>query len=80
MSGATWTVTYTASGYEYTITSISADHSIVFAYSGGAVPELYIKRNGSWVQVQTAYVKQNGSWVEVALDQVFSAGVNYVQG
>lgn len=80
MSGATWTVSYTANGYEYVITSVSVDHSIVLAYSGGATPELYVKRNGSWVQVQKAYRKQNGSWVEVALDQVFSSGVSYVQG
>lgn len=78
-TGITWTVTYSVNGYLYTIEGIAANHVIVIS-SSGAQPELYVKRNGSWVQVQTAYVKQNGSWVEVALDQVFSAGVNYVQG
>ena len=78
MLGITWTVTYSMSGYVYTI-SVTADHAIVFS-SSGAQPELYVKRNGSWVQVQTAYKKVNGSWVQVALDQAFSSGTNYVAG
>lgn len=78
-TGITWSVTYSVGGYVYTIANVATNHTIIIS-SAGAQPELYVKRNGSWVQVQTAYVKQNGSWVEVALDQVFSAGVNYVQG
>ena len=42
--------------------------------------ELYVKLNGSWVQVQTAYKKVNGTWQEVDLDQAFESGVNYVKG
>ena len=79
VSGATWTVTYEASGYVYTISNVTTDHTIVFS-SSGAQPELYVKRNGSWVKIATAYKKVNGSWVQVSLDQAFSSGTNYVAG
>ena len=42
--------------------------------------ELYVKRNGSWVQVSRAFKKQNGSWVECELDEAFNAQNNYVAG
>lgn len=42
--------------------------------------ELYVKLNGSWVQVAAAYKKQNGSWAQVAVDQAFQSGVKYVKG
>ena len=38
---------------------------------------MYVKLNGSWVQVSKAYRKVSGSWQEVALDQAFQSGVNY---
>lgn len=79
MSGATWTVAYEMDGYAYTITSVAANHAIVVTASGGG-PTLYVKLNGSWVQVQRAYVKSNGSWSQVAVNQAFSSGTNYKQG
>lgn len=62
--------------YGYDITNISADHVIVVTASS-AGPEMYVKLNGSWVQVSKAYRKVSGSWQEVALDQAFQSGVNY---
>ncbi len=79
MSGATWAVTYELDGYVYTITNVVADHAIVVTASGGG-PKLYVKLNGSWVNVVRAYKKANGSWTQTALDEVFQAGVNYKQG
>lgn len=79
MSGATWTVAYEMDGYAYTITNVAANHAIVVTASGGG-PKLYVKLNGSWVQVQRAYKKQNGSWSQVAVNQAFSSGTNYKQG
>lgn len=76
------TVTYSVSGkvYTYTLTNITADHVVVFAASQ-APPELYVKANGSWVQVATAYKKVNGSWQEQSnISQVFQSGVNYLKG
>lgn len=79
MLGITWTVTYTMSGYVYTISNVTADHAIVVT-SGGTTTALYVKQNGSWVQVSRAYKKVNGSWTQVAVDQAFTDGVKYVKG
>lgn len=78
MSGATWVVNYTVSGYSYTLTNVQTNHAIVVAPS--AYTALFVKLNGSWVQVSTAYKKVSGSWQQVAVDQAFEAGVNYVKG
>lgn len=84
--GITWNVTYTvpSSGgdyyWTYTVSSIAADHVVVVTTSSSAQPELYIKRNGSWVQVTAAYRKVNGTWTQFAYDQVFVDGTSYVTG
>lgn len=77
----TLTEPYTPSTYYgYDITNIQGDHAIVVTASS-AQPELYVKVNGSWVQVQAAYKKVNGSWVQQSdLTTVFQQGVNYKQG
>lgn len=46
--------------YEYTITNIVADHTVVVT-SGGEVNTAYLKVNGTWKKV-TVYRKVNGSW------------------
>lgn len=51
--------------YEYTISNITADHTILVVSSGGLSYTLYTKVNGTWKQ-GTVYVKQNGSWVQVS--------------
>ena len=40
--------------------------------------DMYVKRNGSWVQVQAAYRKVNGSWQQVEFGSAFEEGVDYV--
>lgn len=62
--------------YVYTISNISADHTIVVT-SSGSQPVCYVKINGSWVQASTVYKKVNGSWQQVSPDQAFTQGVNY---
>lgn len=62
--------------YGYDITNITADHVIVVTSSASG-PDMYVKLNGSWVQVSKAYRKVSGSWQEVALDQAFQSGANY---
>ena len=79
--GATLTITYSFSGkiYTYTLTNVTADHTIVVAV--GATDALYVKQSGSWVQVAKAYKKVNGSWVEQSdITTVFQNGVHYVKG
>lgn len=80
MLGITWTVTYTVSGYVYTITAVATDHTIVVT-SGGVTQTIYTKVNGSWVAASTVYKKVNGSWVlQSDLTAVFDASTNYVKG
>lgn len=52
--------------YEYTISNITADHTILVVSSGGLSYTLYTKVNGIWKQATAVYVKQNGSWVEAS--------------
>ena len=66
--------------YGYDITNISADHVILVTTSGGG-PKMYVKVNGSWVEVTAAYKKVNGSWVQQSdLTSVFNSQTNYVKG
>lgn len=66
--------------YRYDITNVQEDHAVVVTSSGGDTAALYVKANGSWVQVAAAYKKQNGTWTQVDIDQAFQSGVNYVKG
>lgn len=77
--GITWTVTYTVSGYVYTITSVATNHTIVVSASGSAT--IYYKNNGAWVAATAVYKKVNGSWVQQTdLTNVFDSNTNYVKG
>ncbi len=81
MLGITWTVEYSVSGYTYTITAISADHTIVVTSSGGQTDTIYFKNGSTWTQATKVYKKVNGSWVQQSdLTNVFSSGTNYVKG
>lgn len=42
VSGATWTVTYEEDGYVYTITNVSANHTITVTSSGGNPPVITV--------------------------------------
>ena len=83
--GISFVVTYsTGTGidhYTYTYT-VDGDATIAVVIGGsGQTDKLYVKQNGSWVEVVTAYKKVNGAWVEQTdLTQVFSSGTNYIQG
>lgn len=83
--GISFDVTYsTGSGidhYTYTFT-VDGDATIaVVIGSSGDTSKLYVKLNGSWVEVATAYKKVNGTWVAQSdLTSVFQSGTNYVKG
>lgn len=80
VSGATWAVEYTVSGYQYTISNVSTDHTIVVTESGGT-EAIYYKDGGSWVQASAVYKKINGAWVQQSdLTAVFDSSKNYVRG
>lgn len=79
--GITWTVTYQASGYVYTIVSIATDHTIVVTGSSGPTTTIKMKVNGSWVSASKVWKKVNGSWVEQSnLTSVFDTNTNYIKG
>lgn len=76
--GVSFTVTYTINGklYVYTLSNITADHTIVV--TAPAQNTLYIKVNGSWVAASAVYKKVSGSWVQQSnMSSVFESGVNY---
>lgn len=85
INGATAYVTYTVpSGnpyyWTYTISNISADHTVLVTTSGG-IQKIYLKVNGNWIEYTTVYKKVNGSWVlQSNLSNVFESGVNYIKG
>ena len=65
--------------YSYTISNISADHTIVVSQAS-AQKKMYVKVNGSWVEATAVYKKVNGSWVQQTdLSNVFESGVNYLK-
>lgn len=81
--GVSFNVTYEIDGviYTYTLTNITADHTIVVTEAVVAQDAMFIKVNGSWVEVSAVYKKVNGSWVEQTdLTNVFVSGVNYKSG
>lgn len=65
--------------YEYTISNVQADHVIVVTASGSG-PQLYVKQNGSWVEVAQGYKKVNGAWVSADISALFNSGTNYING
>lgn len=75
--GVSLVVTYSVSGkvYTYTLTNITADHTIVVA---NASPVMFVKQNGSWVGVTKVYRKASGAWVEVDPSTLDSTA-NYVK-
>lgn len=83
--GASLTINYMVPGtggtvmyYAYTISNISADHTIVI--SEASSDKMYTKVNGNWVQLQKVHKKINGSWVEQTdLTNVFESDKIYVR-
>ena len=86
INGATCYITYTVptstiSHYTYSY-EVSGDATILVVIgSSGAQPKLYLKVNGSWVEISAAYKKVNGSWVQQSdVTSLFQSGVNYKKG
>ena len=83
VEGISFVVTYsTGTGidhYTYTYT-VSGDATIAVTIGSAAQPVLYLKLNGSIVQVAKAWAKVNGSLVEQDITQLFSTSDNLIQG
>ena len=78
----TLTEPYTPQTYwGYTLTNITADHTIVVTAGGSSTQTIYYKDNGSWVAATAVYKKVRGSWVlQQDLSTVFDSQTNYVKG
>lgn len=72
-SGTThYTYTYTVSG--------NSTIAVVITSSGGT-DTLYVRLNGSWVEVTKAYKKVNGAWVEQSdITSLFNTTDNFTKG
>lgn len=83
VTGISFEVTYsTGSGidhYTYTYT-VSSDATIAVVIGSQAQPKLFVKQNGTWVEVSKAYKKVNGSWVEQDITTIFNSTDNYLKG
>lgn len=81
--GISFKVTYSlGSGvdhYTYTYT-VSSDATIAVTIGSQAEPKLFVKQNGTWVEVTKAYKKVNGSWVEQDKTTIFNSTDNYLKG
>jgi len=79
INGVTVFLTYEVSGVYYTYsTTINGDMTVVVTIGSVTQNKMYIKINGSWVEVSKVYKKVNGSWVEQTnLTSVFDSNVNY---
>ncbi len=82
INGATVYVEYTSDGKYYTYTyTVDGDATIAVVIGGSTEqPKLYVKQNGSWVEVAQGYKKVNGAWVSADISALFNSGTNYING
>ena len=73
--GAELTVTYETDNYVYvyTMSNLSADHTILVVSSGGPSYTIYVKDNGTW-KLGTVYVKDGGTWKQASSVKVKDGG------
>lgn len=85
INGATCYVEYDIGGGtvdHYTYTYIVDGNATIAVVIGTADTDtLYVKPNGTWIEVAKAYKKVNGTWVEQSdITTVFNNSTNYIQG
>lgn len=74
--GADLTITYQSEGYVYvyTMSNLSADHTIIVTSSSSPGLPIRVKQNGSWVTPTKMFVKQSGTWRQVTSIKAKSGG------
>lgn len=50
--------------YTYSLSNITAAHTLVVLCGGATETKIYIKKNGAWAQYSKVFLKVNGTWVE----------------
>ena len=78
ISGITWKVTYSIQGYQYTITNVQADHTIIV--SSTSSEGLYFKAANNWFKASKIYKKVNGSWTQIQLNTLTDRKVYVYKG
>ena len=84
--GATLSITYTvpttgSNYYVYTISTVSADHTIVIGTSGSSDAFWFKDDNGTWQVATVVWKKVNNVWtVQQDLSTVYDNTKNYVKG
>lgn len=68
-----------AVSYSYSISAVNAAHTIVVTSTIANNDYLYIKQNGSWVQIIKVYEKINGSWVQQNLSYMSDNNLQYLK-
>ena len=64
--------------WAYTLTNITADHTIVVTAPVVATDKMYVKVNGTYVEGKTIYKKISGTWtVQTNLTNVYDSNTNY---
>ena len=77
--GITWTVNYTWNGFQYTISNVSSNHTIII--TNKTPMYLYYKNNGTWIIISKVYQKINNQWVQkFKLNELFENSINYRKG
>lgn len=77
--GITWTVNYLWHGFQYTISNVSSNHTIMF--TNRTPMYLYYKSNGTWIIASKVYQKINNQWIRrFNLNELFEHSINYRQG
>lgn len=64
VSGATWTVKYGADGYQYILTNMDNDHTIILRLAKAGTG-MWMRVNGEWVEADKVYIRENGIWKEI---------------
>lgn len=84
--GATLSISYTvpssgsATYYEYTISSVTADHVIVVSTGSSSSEAIWSKESGTWMTYSAVWKKSSGTWTIQAASAAFDEGTNYVRG
>ena len=68
-----------AVSYSYAISAVNAAHTIVVTSTIANNDYLYIKQNGSWVQIIKVYEKINGSFVQQDLSYMSDNNIQYLK-
>ena len=71
--GANLTINYEVEGgfYQYIISNINADHTIVVEDASSSSKKSYVKKNNTFIESTNQYVKESNSWINRTISKIF---------